>query len=342
MTTGERRPPATVGTGDDASPDSPRSVGPVSDHPPRAVASALFDMSRPSQLLLIWLVYTLGAVAVAARTGTGTGTGTWPPKAYLAGLAALVPVAASVHYANEYADYWTDLVTERTPFSGGSGALARTGLPRRLPLLAAAPALALGAALAAVGTLAGWLSLPATALLAAIAVLGWQYSVGPLALSRRGLGELDNAVVGGLLLPAYGYAVVAGGGPSAGATALSPRAVLAFLPFAAVVFVNLLETQWPDRPADAAAGKRTLAVRWSPARLRAAYALGATVGLGSLVALAGGVLPVPVAAASTPAAPLLVWGAARYTRVREPLPAVAAMVAMAAGQTLAWAWLAFG
>lgn len=334
MTTGERRPPATVGTGDDASPDSTRSVDSVSDHPPRAVASALFDMGRPSQLLLIWLVYTLGAVAAAARTGT------WPPDAYLAGLAALVPVAASVHYANEYADYWTDLVTERTPFSGGSGALARTGLPRRLPLLAAVPALALGAALATAATLAGWLSLRASALLAAIAVLGWQYSVGPLALSRRGLGELDNALVGGLLLPAYGYAVV-GGGPSS--TGTSRFAVwLAFLPFAAVVFVNLLETQWPDRPADAAAGKRTLAVRWSPARLRVAYAFGATVGLGSLVALAGGAVPVPVAAASAPAAPLLVWGAARYTRVREPFPAVAAMVAMAAGQTLAWAWLAFG
>ena len=65
----------------------------------RRVEWALWAMARPSQLLLIVLVYGLG-VAIALAEGAsidGTAIGV--------GLAALVPTAASVHYANEYADY---------------------------------------------------------------------------------------------------------------------------------------------------------------------------------------------------------------------------------------------
>jgi len=61
------------------------------------------------------------------------------------GLAALLPVSAGVHYANEYADYLTDRLTTRTLFSGGSGALAEMGLPQRSALWAAWGALALAA-----------------------------------------------------------------------------------------------------------------------------------------------------------------------------------------------------
>jgi hypothetical protein len=39
-------------------------------------------------------------------------------------------------------------------------------------------------------------------------------------------------------------------------------------------------------------------------------------------------------------APLLAWGAAWYTRRRSPLPTVAAMVAMALAQLVAWGYVA--
>lgn len=80
-------------------------------------------MSRPAQLLLIALVYALG-VAIAFAEGVALDV-----TELVVGLVALLPVAASVHYVNEYADYWSDRLTSRTPFSGGSGALAQTGLP---------------------------------------------------------------------------------------------------------------------------------------------------------------------------------------------------------------------
>ena len=281
----------------------------------------LWAASRPSQLLLIAGVYALG-VKIATASGASLS-----PRPLAAGLGALLPVAASVHYANEYADYETDALTERTPFSGGSGALPESGLDRRLILRAAAAALAFGTALAITGAGLGFLSPPALALLAVIAVFGWQYSVGPLRLAWRGWGELDNAALGGLALPVYGAAVV--GGPL-------DRVALASVPFFLVVLLNLFATQWPDREADAAVGKCTLAVQWSRRRLRTVYVAIALLAAATVLALQPTVIPRPVALASVAPAPLLVVGALGYTRRRTPWPTVSAMVVLAVAQFGAW------
>ena len=290
-------------------------------------AVALWRMARPSQLLLIAAVYALGVVVAV-----GTGESLSPP-AVLAGLAALVPTAASVHYANEYADRETDRLTTtagtRTPFSGGSGALAGTDLSPRLARDATLATGLLGAVvtalLLATGTLPAW----AAGLLLAIALLGWGYSLPPVALSRRGLGELDNALLGGLLLPWYGAATL--GRPSL-------EANLAVVPFALIVFANLLATQWPDRWADAFAGKRTLAAQWPPRRLRRLHHLSVAGAFALLPVLWGWVLPPVVVWASLLALPLAVWGAVTFTRDERPFPTVAAMVVTAAAQLAAWTY----
>jgi 1,4-dihydroxy-2-naphthoate octaprenyltransferase len=304
--------------------------------PWRALALVGFKSSRPPQLLLIAGVYALGVKIALANGVHPTATG------LSAGLAALLPVAASVHYINEYADYETDALTDRTPFSGGSGALQETGLPKAVALWAATLALAVGALLTVLFLLTDLLSPDAAGLLAVIAVLGWQYSIPPFALIRHGVGELDNAILGGLVLPSYGAAVAGGE---------LVTVALAVVPFTLVVFLNLLEVHWPDREADAAAGKRTLAVRWSSTRLRTAYAAVAAAATLALLALTPlGVwpasplptpIPVPVALASFAVAPLVVWGWLGYTKRHLPWPSVAAMVGLAAVQFLAWCWVAW-
>ena len=216
-------------------------------------AWALWVASRPAQLLLVVTVYALGVVVAVARGAP------LKERSLLAGLVVLLPTAAGIHYTNEYADHDTDALTERTPFSGGSGALQATGLPRRLMSTAAVAALTAGVGLAGAALAVGLLPARAVAILVGSALVGVQYSVGPLALARRGLGELANAALGGVALPCYGAAVVGG---------LGRAVVLAALPFALLVFVNLLETGWPDRRADADVGKDTLAVRWPSRRLR--------------------------------------------------------------------------
>jgi len=289
-------------------------------------ARALWAMSRPSQLLLVAAVFALG-VAVAVGTGERLSV-----PAALAGLAALLPVAASVHFANEYADHETDRLTTvsgTTPFSGGSGALARTDLPPRLARDATVATGLLGALVTGWLVVAGRLSTPAAALLLAIGLLGWGYSLPPVELSRRGLGELDNALVGGLLLPHYGAATL--GRPSL-------VVCYAVLPFALLVFANLLATQWPDRWADAFAGKYTLPTRWPPSRLRWLHRLSVAGAFALLPVLWGRVLPPVVVGASLLALPFAAWGVATFTRDENPFPTVAAMVGMAVAQLAAWTY----
>lgn len=62
------------------------------------VLFACWKMSRPSQLALIAAVYALGAVIAAAR---GSALDLFDVTV---GLVVLFSVAASIHYANEYAD----------------------------------------------------------------------------------------------------------------------------------------------------------------------------------------------------------------------------------------------
>lgn len=290
----------------------------------RTVGWVLFKSSRPSQLLLIIGVYGFGA-KIAQTAGA-----VLSQTPLVAGGVALLPTAASVHYANEYADYETDALTDRTPFSGGSGALAHTGLPRTVPLYAAIISLLLGTVLTAIFALSGLLSPTAIILLALIAVFGWQYSVAPLKLAWRGWGELDNAALGGLVLPVYGAAVVDG----------PLRFVaLASVPFFLLVLLNLFATQWPDREADEQAGKYTLAVQWSSDRLRRAYVGIAMLAGISLVGLTGRIIPLPVALAAVPVAPLVAYGAYGYTKRHVPWPTVTAMVALLVLQAGGWCWI---
>jgi len=256
----------------------------------------------------------LDGVAVPSRTRT----------------AALLAVAVPVHYANEYADYDTDAITNRTSFSGGSGALHATGLDRAFagPAFLGSSGIGLGALVAAaiVGVPAA-----ALALLVGILVAGVAYSLGPR-LAWRGLGELTNSLLGGLFLPLYGVAVT--GSP------VGIVDVATFLPFTAVVFANLLATQWPDRRADGHVGKRTLAVSQDARTLRGLYAVTAALGLGGLLALAAvDLVPAALVVLATPTGVLLVVGARRYGRVESPAVTVYAMVSFAFAYVVAAAYL---
>lgn len=216
-----------------------------------------YKMSRPSQLLLIALVFGFGTMIALA------GGSTFNLVACLYGLLALIPASASVHYANEYADYETDNLTVRTAFSGGSGALQVSGLSRQLALISAWAALFIGIILVSIGWAAGLLNGYAIVILALGTFSGWMYSLRPLAFARRGWGELVNALLGGVLLPIYGYTVQTG--------RIDMIILFASLPFGILAFLNLLATTWPDREADAIVGKRTLATRWFSNRLRLLY-----------------------------------------------------------------------
>lgn len=287
------------------------------------VGAALVRMSRPAQLSMICLVYGLGVLLALARGASGA------VGPILLGFVALLPTSLSVHYINEYADFETDALTDGTPFSGGSGALQNSQLSRSFARDATVVTGLLVPVVLLLGAAVGvFLSTTALVLLAGILLLGWGYSVGP-AFAWNGLGEVDNALVGGVLLPLYGAAATAG--------SVSMTAVLAVLPFGVVLFCNLLATHWPDREADAAVGKQTLATRWPRRRLKAAYGAAFALYVALVAVFWGGPLPFPVAVASAMVIPHFLWAFVEYTRRTSPAPTVGAMASLATLQTIAWA-----
>ena len=282
----------------------------------------LFSMSRPTQLLLIAFVYLFGSI-IALADGASLEVST-----FWIGLFVLIPLSASIHYANEYADFETDTLTNRTLFSGGSGALQNSGLPRIIALRAAWGAVSVGSLMALIAIVRGNLSALSLGILLIGTLLGWMYSLKPLALGWRGLGELDNAVLGGVLLPLYGYVVQAG--------KFEAWVIVALLPFGGAVFINLLATTWPDRAADRQVGKRTLATRMPTGYLRVLYWSFALAIVISVILLLHRVLPVQVVFGSLLITPVLLWGGLRYTRQHSPFPTVLAMVLLLVAQLVGW------
>jgi 1,4-dihydroxy-2-naphthoate polyprenyltransferase len=280
-----------------------------------AVLAAFTLMSRPPQIALVAVIYLNGVFL-----GLVTGARPADAAAIFLGLALVIPVAASVHWANEAADVATDALTIRTPFSGGSGVLPASGIEPRMVIMVALFAAIASLAGAALVVQSSLLPVPALVLLAAGLAGGWAYSLPPVAAARRGWGEPLNAVLGGCLLPLYGVSVVQGVPTSAH--------VLAVLPFAFVVMASVLATAWPDREADGATGKGTLQVRLAPRNLRRLYAA-SIAGFGTATVAAATTGAVTMAWLGLAVLPLLLIGYRRYTRLTSPLPSVAAMAGYA-------------
>ena len=283
---------------------------------------ALWGMVRPFIMLSVILVYMLGTL-VAWSQGYAFNL-----PAFNYGFVALILVSASIHYVNEYADHETDALTTSTPFSGGSGVLKKGQVARELALQAGWVTLILGILLAFIGLLLNLINALSVVILVVGAFGGWMYSMPPLKLAWHGWGELDNALLGGLLLPLYGYAVQTGG--------ITVGVALAFVPFTMLAFLNLLATTWADREADAQVGKYTLATQWSIVRLRRLYIGVATMAVLLLPLSKLGIVPCEVAYGSLLVIPFVILGWLRYTRTDFPMASVTSMLVLLIVQMAFW------
>jgi len=282
-----------------------------------------FRMARPNQLLLIALVFSWGILMAMVRGSS------WSTLSYLLGLGAAILVSISIHFVNEYADYETDKLTVRTPYSGGSGALQDSGLDKNLALRGAILAMILGFTIAIFAFLMGHLPLQVLTILGLAAFFGWGYSLKPLKLAWRGWGEIDNALLGAWLLPIYGYTVIH--------HRVDTFIMAAAAPFAMLAFVNLLATHWADRQADLVVGKFTLVTKLSIPQLRFLY----------LLTMLGAYMwgywhsqyPPLVKLSSLLVIPVSLWGFVSFTKQHNPAPSVFAMVAFLLVQIISWGYL---
>ncbi|MCK0507058.1 MULTISPECIES: prenyltransferase [Aromatoleum] len=218
---------------------------------PQRYASAsrrYFAATRPA-----FLSVTLAGCLIGLAAAHADGVALDGVRAVITVLFALL-AHAGANVLNDYHDAASGADAANSeriyPFTGGSRFIQNGVLTLR-------ETAAFGYALFALVIPAGlWLALGAGAGLIAIGfaglVLGWAYSAPPLQLASRGLGEF--AVAACWLLVAVGADFV-----QRGAFAWTP--VAAGLSFALLVANLLYINQFPDRAADAAAGKRTLVVR---------------------------------------------------------------------------------
>lgn len=279
-------------------------------------------MARPLIMLSVVLVYVAGTVIAWSKGVAFDGVSfTW-------GLAAVLVALLSIHYTNEFADFETDALTQRTPFSGGSGVLPSGRVSRQVAWIAAWVMLILSLLVAGVAWITDIFPFISVVVLVLGLFGGWMYSLPPLKLAWRGWGEIDNAILGGLLLPMFGYSVQSG--------QIDWLIVSACLPFTILVFVNLLATTWPDRHADTQVGKYTLATRLPTQTLRWIYVIAVSLSLVLLLLIPRSLLPEVVVLMGLPALPFLIWGGVTYTRRESPFPMVAAMMTLLVGHMAGW------
>jgi 1,4-dihydroxy-2-naphthoate octaprenyltransferase len=244
-----------------------------------------------------FLVVTFVGVLIGFATAAAAGAPVPPALAAAALLLGLV-VHAAVNVLNDYYDALNGSDAANTgrvfPFTGGSrfiqnGVLSAPQTARYgwlLLAVAAGGGLALtahaGAGLIAIG-------LPGV-------LIGWAYSAPPLALNSRGLGEVSVAA---------GFALVVVGADFVLRHAFSALPLAAAVPYALLVTNILYINQFPDREADAQAGKRHWVVRLGAQRAVCGYHL--------LAAFAYGWLLLAVVFDALPAAALLALAALPLT-----------------------------
>lgn len=206
-----------------------------------------------------WAAYSLGAVAAA------TAAIDWAP--FVWGLVFIALLEAATVFCNEHLDLDTDRANRNYgPLTGGSrvlvsGEISLSRLYFATGLVLIGVAVAAGAALSLSPTpvaTAAWMGL------AVVATLG--YTVAPLKLSYRCLGELDVAFTHSAL-------VLILGGLLQGGRVFDAAAWLLSLPLALAILPSIILAGVPDRKADAVWGKHTLAERFGT---RAALILAAT------------------------------------------------------------------
>ncbi len=222
------------------------------------------------------LAPVIAGTATAARPGFGWSQGVIWWRLAMALVVALA-LQVGVNYANDYSDGVRGTDGERRigPRRLVGSGLARPGAVRNAAAVAGLVAGGAGLALAAA---AGWeLLIVGAACLAA----GWFYSGGRRPYGYRGWGEVGVFVF-------FGF-VAAVGSAYVQLEAVTMRSVWVGVGCGCLSCALLVVNNLRDIAGDAAAGKRTLAVRLGAARTRLLYALLVVGGFAALAPLAADV-----------------------------------------------------
>ena len=269
----------------------------------RQKAAAWLKAVRLQFYPMTWVAYTAGAL--------GAAPGALSTAPYWLGYLCLFMLEVATVLTNDYFDYESDRQNEYySMFTGGSRVLVEQALrPREVLGGAALAGVLAGAAGAALLWTAPASAVSSLALIVVLAILAVGYTVPPLQLSHRGLGELDVGITHSLGAILCGYVFQGGAWDDALPWLMSVPLFLSVLP-------SILLAGIPDYPADKDTGKETLVVKIGPRRaMSLAMVCTALAALaGALWHVAGWAAPAygPTIYLTLPHAGLLLWMLARY------------------------------
>ena len=278
--------------------------------------AAWLSAIRPQFYPMSLLAYTIGALTSGRPLDAA---------AFALGMACMVGLKAATVLTNDIYDRASDARNRNWgPFTGGSRSLQEGALGLAAVWWGVRSTLA-ASALAGCGLLlVAQTPVAVLAVLLPLAVLSLGYTVPPLRLSHRGLGELDVALTHGPGVVMLGH-VAQGGDP------LAPLPWLLGVVIGIAVLPAIILSGIPDRTADAAAGKRTLVVRLGTVgATRLALALLPFSAISALgLALGSSPLGPGLALVAVPHAMVLAWLLARYLRSGAPDGRIDAVLATA-------------
>ena len=198
---------------------------------------------------MVWVAYTVGALAAERRTGG------FSSRVYWSGYLCLVLIEMLTVVSNEWFDQDTDRLNRNAgPFNGGSrvlvdGDLGLASVRRAMLGLV----LLVGGSLAALAGLVPPTGRPGLLLLVALALLAPGYTVPPLRLVYRGFGELEVGLT-------HSLAAILCGALLQSAPWRDPLPWLIGVPLLLATLAAITLSGLPDQEADQAVSKRTLAV----------------------------------------------------------------------------------
>jgi 1,4-dihydroxy-2-naphthoate octaprenyltransferase len=205
-------------------------------------------MSRPLFLLGAVLLYALG-VGIARYLGNEIN---W--SVYLLGQTWVTLLQLATHYLNEYYDAPADADNpNRTPFSGGSGAVGPDKLPLSVPLISAAACLAIAASITVMLINTRTLTVQSILVMGLIFAGAFFYSAPPVRLASSGYGELTSSIIVANLVPAFAFLLQVG--------VLHRLIAMATFPLTTMHIAMMLAFELPDFATDVRYGKTTLLVR---------------------------------------------------------------------------------
>ena len=207
-----------------------------------------FILSRPLFLVGGVLVYALGA-GIARYLGTPIDWGL-----YVLGQIFVTTMQLSATYLNEYFDSPADRDNpNRTPFSGGSGAVGEGKLSRETVMWASLTTLTILASLTVVLINVA----PVSPLLISIVVLAFLgsffYSVPPVRLAYTGYGELTTSILVANLVPIFAFVLQY--------QELHRLLVMSTFPLTSLHLAMMIVFEFPDYLNDIKHDKLTLLVR---------------------------------------------------------------------------------